>query len=396
MQTREKEPVWMSQIHSCGRRVFHHTIAFRGFSLVELLVVVAILVTLGGLVLATMRGHASDRVGTASRLLQSSLQGLRVKASARRTTTGMGFVPGGEGVTNRAFPIVRSGTLVRSEEVDKVNFFLEFRRRDVVPPIGDYEADDPAVVLVAALTGHKWEEWNQAGRFAPGAVRIRVPSGPTGEWYDLVPVENDGGSMVVSDGDWSVIRVKTPIQHQDLLPFPVVAAVNHNWAIATIDLEFVTEPEAFSAPLELSKGTVVDISWSSQSVQQLWSEEGGLTILFNPGGHLEAATGIYGPLHLLVSDAEDASQMDDIDAYNNTTGQRKPDGLPDVPRRRRSPIDPRNRYPKTIVSVIPQSGAVLTSPIDPTDLIDNVTGESGPDGLADDLFRFARNGAGGP
>ncbi|MFN5530378.1 MAG: Tfp pilus assembly protein FimT/FimU, partial [Planctomycetaceae bacterium] len=129
----------MSQIHSCGRRVFHHTIAFRGFSLVELLVVVAILVTLGGLVLATMRGHASDRVGTSSRLLQSSLQGLRVKASARRTTTGMGFVPGGEGVTNRAFPIVRSVTLVLSEEVDKVNFFLEFRRRDVVPPIGDYE-----------------------------------------------------------------------------------------------------------------------------------------------------------------------------------------------------------------------------------------------------------------
>ncbi|MFM8222111.1 MAG: hypothetical protein ACKOJF_24635, partial [Planctomycetaceae bacterium] len=165
---------------------------------------------------------------------------------------------------------------------------------------------------------------------------------------------------------------------------------------SSLDLEFTTEPLPFSEPVSLPAGVVIDLEWSSESVRTLAAQGSGVQLMFSPRGNLVGPAGALGALHFLLTDRADAELLDDIDAYNNTTGQRLPDGQPDSPRRRRSPIDPRNRYPKSIVTVIPQSGAVLTSPIDPTDLLDNVTGEARPDGLADDLFRFARSGAGGP
>ncbi|MFM8583309.1 MAG: hypothetical protein ACKOFW_17710, partial [Planctomycetaceae bacterium] len=276
-------------------------------------------------------------------------------------------------------------------------FPVEFLRVDTQDPQGDFEADSPDVVLVRALVDHQWERWEASGQITPFGVRVRIPAGENGDWYRLRPVRDDSESMVLSDGPWSLIRVDTPLAPTVYLhPFPWTVAGPASAGASSLDLEFTTEPLPFSEPVSLPAGVVIDLEWSSESVRTLAAQGSGVQLMFSPRGNLVGPAGALGALHFLLTDRADAELLDDIDAYNNTTGQRLPDGQPDSPRRRRSPIDPRNRYPKSIVTVIPQSGAVLTSPIDPTDLLDNVTGEARPDGLADDLFRFARSGAGGP
>ena len=59
-----------------------------------------------------------------------------------------------------------------------------------------------------------------------------------------------------------------------------------------------------------------------------------------------------------------------------------------------SPLSPKNRSDKIILTIFPATGNVQSFPIDPTDVLNNADGTAGADGLADDLFRFARNGSG--
>ena len=358
-----------------------------------------VLVLVGAFTLRVMGGLDGDSVSHGARQFQAILSAMRQRAGANRSDHGVVLGINAQQMTCGEMLSVRESVVrVTSDNGDASSYFpVEFLRVDEQDPRGDFDADTADVVLVRALVDHQWERWEASGRIALSGVRVRIPAGSSGDWYNLRPVTDDSTMLVSSDGPWSVIRVTTPLSPNSYLhPFPWTVAGPASAGASSLDLEFTTEPVPFSEPISLPAGVVIDLEWSSQSVRSLAEQNGAVQLMFSPRGNLVGPAGSLGALHFLLTDRQDAELLDDIDAYNNTTGQRKPDGLPDVPRRRRSPIDPRNRYPKTIVSVIPQSGAVLTSPIDPTDLIDNVTGESGPDGLADDLFRFARTGAGGP
>ena len=368
-----------------------------GFTLIELLVVLVIVLLLASLILR--QSVTRDAVGQSSRAFSGALKLTKQRAAQAREAHGVTVGSNGrDGFGSSLLLRRRSGHRIRSEIPEQsVNFYVELCRPDFEAPFGDYYADRPGVTIVKALVEHQWEKWEVGGFFEAGSVRVRIPTGENGVWYEITPFEvSDRRQFVLSEGDWSVIQLATPVEWPGLLPHPCTIASPYHFGSSSLDLEFTTEPVPFSEPISLPAGVVIDLEWSSQSVRSLAEQNGAVQLMFSPRGNLVGPAGALGALHFLLTDRQDAELLDDIDAYNNTTGQRKPDGLPDVPRRRRSPIDPRNRYPKTIVSVIPQSGAVLTSPVDPTDLIDNVTGESGPDGLADDLFRFARTGAGGP
>jgi type II secretory pathway pseudopilin PulG len=369
----------------------------KAFTLIELLIVLSVIIIVGVITVRAVTSLRGSGVDSGSRVLQATLGKFRARAAQGRASCGVVATTADMQLVDSFEAVREIRQQLSSEDNDRnILFLVELRRLDEEPPISDFDADSPAVVLVAAMVSHQWEELERTGCFGTGSTRVRIPSGPDGSWYQLRPVRDGSDQLVESDGDWSVIRVQNPLDDTNLLPFPLVVAGNTNSGASSLDLEFTTEPVPFSEPISLPAGVVIDLEWSSQSVRSLAEQNGAVQLMFSPRGNLVGPAGSLGALHFLLTDRQDAELLDDIDAYNNTTGRRKPDGLPDVPRRRRSPIDPRNRYPKTIVSVIPQSGAVLTSPIDPTDLIDNVTGESGPDGLADDLFRFARTGAGGP
>jgi len=368
-----------------------------GFTLIELLIVITLIVILGGLVIASFDRNVSRGIDHGSRILQAGISRARSKAIQRSAAVGLYLDDPGPEKSSILQEVVASSERISSEDDDRnVLFLVELRRLDEAAPQGDFDADSPEVVLVAAIVDHKWESWERVGRFNRRAVRVRIPSGDDGVWYNLRPVSGNSSRLVESDGPWSVIRVQTPLIDTNLLPFPLVVAGSVNSGASSLDLEFTTEPAPFSEPVVLPEGVVIDLNWSSPSVRTLMESTGGVELMFSPRGNLVGPAAALGPLHFLLTDRQDSEALDEVDAYDNTTGQRRPDGVPDVPRRRRSPIDPRNLHPKSIVTVIPQSGAVLTAPIDPTDLLDNVTGAPGPDGLADDLFRFARSPNGSP
>jgi hypothetical protein len=126
---------------------------------------------------------------------------------------------------------------------------------------------------------------------------------------------------------------------------------------------------------------VIDLTWSSDSARVLAFPKPGdpipsLDIMFSPRGGVTGAIAVAGPIHFLLSDLQDAAAVDPTD-----------------PNKPLSPIHPRNRGEKLVLTIFPQTGNVQSFPIDPTDLLDNATGNSGADGLPDDLFRFARLGS---
>ncbi|MFN6103993.1 MAG: hypothetical protein ACK5EA_06035 [Planctomycetaceae bacterium] len=166
------------------------------------------------------------------------------------------------------------------------------------------------------------------------------------------------------------------------MPF-VVAASSINGV--ELELQLGNEVAPFTEPMAMPTGMVIDLKWSSPSAQALATSLeatgalGKIDLMFTPRGNITGPASVMGPIHFLIHDLQDAVTR--VPGPNNTT----------VPL---SPIDPKNRSDKIILTIFPATGNVQSFPIDSTDLLNNSDGSTGPDGLADDLFRFARNGSG--
>lgn len=152
-----------------------------------------------------------------------------------------------------------------------------------------------------------------------------------------------------------------------------------------MELQLGNEVAPFTEPMPMPTGMVIDLKWSSPSAQALATSLeasgalGKIDLMFTPRGNITGAPSVMGPIHFLIHDLQDAVAREP--GPNGTT----------VPL---SPISPKNRSDKIILTIFPATGNVQSFPIDPTDVLNNADGSSGPDGLADDLFRFARNGRG--
>ena len=152
-----------------------------------------------------------------------------------------------------------------------------------------------------------------------------------------------------------------------------------------MELQLGNEIAPFTEPMPLPTGMVIDLKWSSPSAQALATSLeatgalGKIDLMFTPRGNITGSASVMGPIHFLIHDLQDAAARDP--GPNNTF----------VPL---SPISPKNRSDKIILTIFPATGNVQAFPIDPTDVLNNSDGTAGSDGLADDLFRFARNGSG--
>ncbi|MCY2962652.1 MAG: hypothetical protein NT069_03215 [Planctomycetota bacterium] len=204
--------------------------------------------------------------------------------------------------------------------------------------------------------------------------------------------------MVTKIGNYYVMRLATPVPDYNVA-FPAVVASEWPSGFATLDLQLGNETLPFSQPITLTSGIVIDLKWSSDSAKTLAIPKStndpvpAIDIMFSPRGGVTGAISATGPIHFLINDLTDAITPDAADAYDNSTGRHIPDGKPDDPRMPLSPIDKRNRGEKMVLTVFPQTGNVQAFPIDATDDYDNITGAKGADGLADDLFHFARIGS---
>src|SRR5262249_15164288 len=120
-------------------------------------------------------------------------------------------------------------------------------------------------------------------------------------------------------------------------------------------------------------------------------------IMFSPRGGVSGFLSGLGPMHFLLRELKDAvatSQYTMKDTNGNAFacgglivgGDVTSGGTPNL-----GTPHP-NQGERLILSVYPQTGLVQVFEIDPTDVVNNVTGAPGADGLADNIFFFAQQG----
>jgi prepilin-type N-terminal cleavage/methylation domain-containing protein len=351
----------------------------RGFTLTELLVVISILVLLTSVVVVALGNtRNSDRVKSAARTAQSTILGSRDRASQAKESRGIRFLrdPNDPSLITsfqyiRPLPSLTYG--VKNGDMGLTAF--EIRRRN----------NSPDAVIVAGLGAQiNWFELDSNGMLDVRNTRVRIPADESGNWYKLVPLQTQPPYFVQKNGTAQLMQLSVPILSVDAAP-PAIVAVSKDSTFASMELQLGNEIAPFTEPMPLPTGMVIDLKWSSPSAQALATSLeatgalGKIDLMFTPRGNITGSASVMGPIHFLIHDMQDAAARDP--GPNNTF----------VPL---SPISPKNRSDKIILTIFPATGNVQAFPIDPTDVLNNSDGSAGPDGLADDLFRFARNGSG--
>lgn len=351
----------------------------RGFTLTELLVVISILVLLTSVVVVAMGNtRNSDRVRSAARVAQSALLGAKDRASQSKEIRGIRMQrdPNDPALIN-AFQYIRPlpSLFYGSSGQGGPTTAFTIRRQGGSPD---------AVLVVGLGSGIDWFQLDSNGLLDKNNTRVRIPAGESGNWYKLVPQQAQPPFFVVKDNTSQIMRLTTPFLNCTFPP-PAVDALEWSSPAATMELQLGNEVAPFTEPMPMPTGMVIDLKWSSPSAQALATSLeasgalGKIDLMFTPRGNITGAPSVMGPIHFLIHDLQDAVAREP--GPNGTT----------VPL---SPISPKNRSDKIILTIFPATGNVQSFPIDPTDVLNNADGSSGPDGLADDLFRFARNGRG--
>jgi len=349
-----------------------------GFTLTELLVVISILVLLTSVVVVAMGNtRNSDRVKSASRTVQSAILGARDRASQAKETRGIRFLrdPNDPAIINgisyvRPLPSLFYGNSLRGGS--GTQFTIE-----------KLSPSDKDMFLIGKQNGIDWLFLDQNGGFDPKNTQVRIPDSPSGQLYKLKPQSNTAPYFVQVINGAQIIALSTPLPFEAQVGGTLVA--DQNSTLASMELQLGNEVAPFTEPMAMPTGMVIDLKWSSPSAQALATSLeatgalGKIDLMFTPRGNITGPASVMGPIHFLIHDLQDAVTR--VPGPNNTT----------VPL---SPIDPKNRSDKIILTIFPATGNVQSFPIDSTDLLNNSDGSTGPDGLADDLFRFARNGSG--
>lgn len=334
-----------------------------GFTLVELLVSIAIFVILTALVLAAFQRNDSDRLNASARLLQSYFEGARSRAISEDRPRGV--------------RLIRSTT--------------DRRLVDSLVYIGSpgYDGDDGSTVQV-----------NPRGQTSTGLVMSYV-QGPL-KWTRLGPntAANPNGRNLIQPG----FRIEIPRDSGSWyvvsnFDFPTVLENNHGFFLeghysgATGSVEYRLEmaPTILpnTEPVPLERGMVIDLDASQ--IPFAW-RAGTLSMdfLFDGRGSPMGGTVISnGLIHLYLTTLTDVemTRTQDPNHPGNTTAV-GPFTWPYVPAR--API-----VPKTdpyLLSLFTQAGQVTTSQVNPADVLVNATGTAGTDFWADDPYSYARRG----
>jgi hypothetical protein len=333
---------------------------------VELLIVVAILLLLSTLALAVYNSNnSSDRMRSAARVAQSALLGAKDRALFARQPRGVRLV------RDQSDPSLATGFVYLTrldnrqygKSVVSSTATVQILRPDSDNDGQGSDATSPDAVLLAG-TGVDWASLDANGFLPYPEARVRIPAG-TGNWYVLQPVAGQTAPPYYTQtrGSTILLTLSSPYVSPQSSS-PAVVALDSSSPLASWELERVNDVLPFHEPIALPSGVVIDLDYSSPSVQSLWpagSPSKNIDILFSPRGMVTGAVAGRGSLHFLLNRIEDAS-------------------------RNLNPIDPQNKGDKLVLTVNPQTGHVATYPIDTTDADQN--------GLADDLFRFAQEGKG--
>jgi len=330
----------------------------------------------------------SDRVRSAARASQSAILGARDRATQAKELRGIRLMRDPNDVT-----LVNGMQFVRP--LPSLVYGGDVSTAFAIRRPGSATATSPEAIFVAG-TGPAvdWLAIDSNGLFDLGQTRVRFNGATVGKWYKLVPQQATPPYFVVKSGSTQLMKLAVPYDNPTNSMPDVVAASSLTGL--TMELQLGNEVSPFTEPMPLPTGMVIDLKWSSASAKALASSvdtNGALAkidLMFTPRGNITGPASVMGPIHFLIHDLQDAVSVESVDRLNNWTLVPEPDGLPDP----LSPISPKNRSDKIILTIFPATGNVQSFPIDSTDVLNNADGSAGADGLPDDLFRLARNGSG--
>jgi prepilin-type N-terminal cleavage/methylation domain-containing protein len=390
-----------------------------GFTLVELLVVITIILIMAGLVLAVFNtGRSSDRLRSAARIGQSAflgakdralhakdLRGVRLTRDQTDNTLVNGFVylqplptlnyPAGMVQLERLDP-----TSTNTASTADIVIVRGFDTSSVAPP--------PQNVPPAGVTA---VDWFSKKFILPTFGRIQIGT----QWFTFY--QDTNAPYVLSQGN-EVLHLQTPYNGTPVNPYPGLAVAIPAANSPAVTIQLGNDLLPFHQPIPLSSNVVIDLKFCSNNVGTLANigtaaalaaspappttaslgtgTPGYVDIMFSPRGGVSGYLSGLGPMHFLLRDLKDAvatSQFTVKDANGNTfpcgglivgtdlngTGNTWGQGNP-------------NKGDSLVLSVYPQTGLVQVFEVDPTDLVNNVTGAAGADGLADNIFFFAQQG----
>jgi prepilin-type N-terminal cleavage/methylation domain-containing protein len=313
----------------------------RGFTLVELLVVVAILLLLSTLALAVFNSRQSDKMRSAARIAQSAFLGAKDRALHAKANRGLRMIvdpsgptlPGGQPAIVTGFAYLQP---ISHEPYPAGSIQLERPQQNGTATTQD-------ITIIRSISAD-WTNPQVSGHFAIPS-QIRIPAG-TGQWYQFV---NQGNG---------VLQLYAPLNPPNANSFPAPIAVTGSTPWTSCEIQFSPEVLPFHQPISLPSGCVADLRFSSANLQTL-AASGSVDVMFSPRGSVAGPIGGSGTISLCLRALDDALS-------------------------RRDPADPQNTGDILLLSVNPQTGLVSTYDADLTDA-DN-------DGKADNLFRFVQNG----
>lgn len=289
-----------------------------GFTLTELLIVIAILLLLSTLALAVYNsGRSSDRMRSAARVAQSALLGAKDRAlhakdlrgvRLTRDANGPTFANGIPALVNgfvylQPIPIQSVGNLTGQPVTSSVQV-------SDAPPAGT----TPTMVTISSKgNSAAFMTQDAVGLWPRFMMQVRIPSGSSGapgQWYQLAPnpyatnpnywVSNDPNTAGSID-----LFLQTPYAGG------VTPASDPNMSI---DIKLGNEVLPFHEPITLSSGCVIDLRYSSPAVQLLagtslasGSPAPYIDIMFTPRGSVSGWTGALGAMYFCLRDIQDAT-----------------------------------------------------------------------------------------
>jgi prepilin-type N-terminal cleavage/methylation domain-containing protein len=374
-----------------------------GFTLVELLVVIGILLTLAALTFAAFRMSSTDKMRSAARVAQSAFLGAKDRAlhakelrgvRLARDSTNTNLVTGFVYIQPVAMQSYTGVTLVVDSAAQTVKLY-------------------PSATVGQAWAQQDSTQLSPAGLWS-GPVQVRIPSdaltqGNGGSWFPVrstrtnQPPATSPPFYVNTDANGVYVTIQSSWRTDPVTGVPVLTGPAHvtdpsTTAATTFDVLVGFEALPFHQPISLPSGCVIDLSNSAGGVA-LWLAEasnGMLDLSFSARGAISGIASGGGPMHFLLRDLRDATAL-----LNPTL-------VSDVNKLQGDML---------VVTVFPQTGLVQTFEIDPSDQFinmpnaanaiwplipnsspvqQNVNGTATspvPDGIVDDLFHFARIGS---
>ena len=387
-----------------------------GFTLTELLIVIGILLILSTMSLAVYNtGRSSDRMRSGARTAQSALLGAKDRAMHAKNFRGVRlfrdenalvagpfFTPGG---ISNGIPCLISG-FIYLQPVDMQTYpagSIQLERPDVDQ---NGSADSSAVFIIRgfdasspntpakALYVNFAQLANTGTNIFPSPGQIRIPA-TTGQWYQFSYQTSGAAPYNLSIGN-EVLQLtsaftqpplvpfigNTPPNNLDVAAFPISSSTNN---FSSCDIQMGNEALPFHSPISLPSSCVIDLRYSSSNLQNAaganfaaGSRAPNVDIMFSPRGNVAGVAGGTGALYFTLRDIVDASGASSV--------------FVTTPPSPRDPSDPTCQGECLILALNPATGLVQTYPANLTDVLNNATGASGSDGLADNLFSFAQTG----